>query len=352
MGRRVVMREPIRLLSWVPWLFVLWTVACAPANSPEVGPNSGQGRAAERTGLIIPPLQEVSDQGRAIQVVTTTGIIGDVAKAIAGEDAEVVALMAPNQDPHSYQITAGDLKLVANADAVLVNGWQLEEGLIADLENAAGDVPLVPVSAGIEPRVDGDDQTDGEALPVDPHVWLAPLNVIHWVDNIEHVFSVLDPANSESYAQRAQDYRTQLRELDRYVRRQLDTIDNGRRVLVTNHDAFGHFADVYEFKVVGTILPGNSALAEPSSQNLAALVDRMQETSTCAIFVEHSASQRLATQLADELEHCDRVQVVTLYSGALGEAGSGADTYLTMIKANVDMIVDALEPGTLGSKIN
>jgi zinc/manganese transport system substrate-binding protein len=253
--------------------------------------------------------------------------------------------MAPNQDPHGYQSTATDLRLAANADAVLVNGWRLEEGLIDDLENAAQDVPFVPVSAGIEARyyvAAGSGETSNR---IDPHVWLSPINVIRWVDNIEQVLTTLNPGSAESYAERAEEYRARLNTLDAYAREQIEQIDISKRVMVTNHDAFGYFADTYGLSVIGTIIPGDSSLAEPGSRDLADLVDEMGRNSVCAIFVEQSASQRLASQLADELEHCSDVQVVSLYSGALGEEGSGAETYLTMMRANIDMIVSALSSG-------
>jgi zinc/manganese transport system substrate-binding protein len=329
-----------RFRCWAFWLLVLLSVASAACrqtgnlenDEPDVGSPSGE--------LTLPGLAQVTDGDRPIQIVATTGIIGDVASNIAGEDAVVDVLIAPNQDPHGYQSKAGDLQLVAHADAVLVNGWRLEEGLIDDLQNAAGDVPIVPVSAGIKPRYfDG----SGQANRVDPHVWLVPSNVIVWVDNIEYVLATLDPANSGSYAKRAEDYRSQLRDLDAYIQERLAPLGRSQRVLVTNHDAFGYFADAYGFTVVGTIIPGHSSLAEPASRELATLIERMREASVCAIFVEHSASQRLASQLATDLDYCDEVQIVALYSGAFGQRGSGADTYLTMMKTNIDMIVGALE---------
>lgn len=326
-------------------MLLVLTIAASSSCQGAAGNENLAGDGALESGeLTLPKLTEVRDGDRPIRLVATTGIIGDVASNIAGKQVELGVLMAPNQDPHGYQSTAGDLQLAAHADAVLVNGWRLEESLIDDLENAAGDVPIVPVSSGIEPRFFNGSGASGDAGRVDPHVWLSPINVMVWASNIELVLSELDPANSESYAQRASDYQSRLRELDAYIREQIERIDAGRRVLVTNHDAFGYFADTYGFKVVGTIIPGDSSLAEPASRQLANLIERMREASVCAIFMEHSANPRVASQLAADLDYCDQVRIVELYSGALGEEGSGAETYLTMMKANVDMIVEALVP--------
>ncbi len=333
----------MRVRFWPLWLLILAIVACSTAREMTEIEAGGSAVDTGPAALTRPNLAASSDEDGPIRIVATTGIIGDVALSIAGEDAEVETLMAPNQDPHTYQTTAGDLRLAVSADAVLVNGWRLEEGLIDDLANAAGDVPLVPVSAGINPRYYSGDQSGG-GNQVDPHVWLAPANVIIWADNIEFVLSTLDPENSGAYAKRADGYRQLLRELDAEIQRQLEPLPSEQRMLVTNHDAFGYFADAYGFTVVGTILPGDSSLAEPSSQELAELVERMQEASICSLFMEHSANQRLASQLAAELDHCDSVGIVELYSGALGDAGSGAETYLGLMEANLDMITTALAP--------
>ena len=327
---------------------ILLAAACAPddGNGETIQAQSYvSGRSDE---LVLPELEAIPAGARRLQVVATTGIIGDVVSNIAGDDVDISVLMAANQDPHGYQTTAGDLRLAADADVVFVNGWRLEEGLIDDLNNAAGNTPFVPISAGIKARFfaggAGSGGQSGEEFRVDPHVWLAPSNVVQWVDNIELALIALDPDNAEKYQERSESYRGQLGDLETYYREQLEPIEPRRRTLVTNHDAFGYFADAFGFEVIGTVIPGGGTLAEPASRDLASLVQSMQEASICSIFVERSASQQLASQLAGDLDHCEQVQIVPLYSGALGEAGSGAESYLKMMRVNVDAIVNALLP--------
>ena len=185
----------------------------------------------------------------------------------------------------------------------------------------------------------------GDELRIDPHVWLAPANALTWVKNIETILSDLDPDNATAYAERARAYESELVALGDYYEQSLALVAQSDRVLVTNHDAFGYFADAYGFTIVGTILPGDSTLSEPSSRDLASLLQSMREAQLCSIFVERSASQRLAEQLAGELDHCEEVKIVPLYSGALGPEGSGAETYLKMMRENVDHIVDSLARG-------
>jgi zinc/manganese transport system substrate-binding protein/manganese/iron transport system substrate-binding protein len=340
-----VNHRKLRFSNYAFWFLVLLMTACS--RQTIVGQPEPDGAVLGSTSgvLTIPELESVPNLDRPLRVVATTGIVGDVVSSIAGDDATVNVMMDADQDPHSYQTTVGDLKAVAEADVVFVNGWGLEQGLINGLENAAGTTPIVPISAGIEPRLFQANGAGDQSAAIDPHVWLAPLNVIQWVDNVQMVLSTRDPGNSASYAERAEDYRNELRELDAYIRYEVDRIDDTQRVLVTNHDAFGYFADTYGFKIVGTIIPGTSSLAEPASQDLARLVELMRESMVCSIYTEHSANQRLATQLSQELDYCDDVKIVSLYSGALGGEGSGAETYLDMMRVNIERIVGTSDAG-------
>ncbi|MCY3562118.1 MAG: metal ABC transporter substrate-binding protein, partial [bacterium] len=135
-------------------------------------------------------------------------------------------------------------------------------------------------------------------------------------------------------------YLAELAQLHEDIADTLATVPAANRKLVTNHDAFGYFADRYNFEVIGTVIPSLSTLAEPSPASLEALAELIEETGISAIFSEYlSHSRDVAAALADRL---DGVSVVSLYSGALGEEGSGADTYLTMMRANARTIAEAL----------
>ena len=112
------------------------------------------------------------------------------------------------------------------------------------------------------------------------------------------------------------------------------------RRLVTNHEVFGYFADRYGFEVIGTIIPSGTTLAEPSSADLSALVDIIDETGVPAIFADTSSSSELADVLAEETG--EDIAVVELFSESLGEPGSGGETYLQLIRTNADRIVGAL----------
>ena len=167
--------------------------------------------------------------------------------------------------------------------------------------------------------------------------------MIWWASNILHALEDLDPANEELYEANAETYIEELMALDQYIRDQVRPIPQENRKLVTSHDSLGYFGRAYSFEIIGTLIPGLSTMAEPSASDLAALITEMRAEGVCAIFVETIASDRLGQVVAGELTGCANVQVATLYTGALDEPGSGADSYIGMMRANVDTIVSALK---------
>lgn len=299
----------------------------------------------ELTTLSLPEVDPADLEGDRLRVVATTSVIGDVVSQVGREAIELTVLMEPGQDPHSFEPSAGDLTAAAEADVIFVNGWDLEEGLVADLENVAQSVPLVPIAANIRPLAFGEhqDETESNHPSADPHTWLDPHLVRQWVENAEQVLAGLDPARAEEYAGNASACQAELEALIAYYDEKMTQIPPGRRKLVTNHDSLGYFAQAYDFEVVGTVVPAASTLAEPSASDLAELLEAMKTEGICTLFVETTANEQLAETVASELAGCENVQVVTLYTGALGPAGSGADSYLGMMRANIDAIADGLE---------
>ncbi|MFO7539573.1 MAG: metal ABC transporter substrate-binding protein [Chloroflexota bacterium] len=295
--------------------------------------------------LALPALAAIDLGDGKLRVVATTSIIGDIVSRVGGDAIELTILMGPGVDAHSYQASAAELTAVADAHVVFINGWDLEEGLIHDLENIAEGIPLVPVSANIKPLAfaeDDDGHDDAHDHEADPHTWFNPHLVEQWVENIEHALHDLDPANEELYEANAAAYLEELEELIAYIEARVAEIPVERRKLVTNHDTFGYFAQEYGFEVVGTIIPSVSTVAEPSARELAQLVDRMQAEGVCTIFTESVASEQLARAVTEELTDCAEVQVLRLFTDAVGEAGSGAETYLDMMRINIDTIVTGL----------
>ena len=314
--------------------------------------------------LRLPELQAAELRGEPIKVVATTSIIGDIVAQVGGDAIELTTLMGIGQDAHGFEPTAEDLTAVTRADVIFINGWDLEEGLVHDLEEVGEDVPIVAISANIAPLDAGEDEhgreEEGEEHEgeheeheageeehhehsgADPHVWFSIHNVEQWVENVGSVLSDLDPANVDTYARNAASYQSELESLEEYAESQLAQIPEDDRLLVTNHDSLSYFARDYGFELVGTILPAASTLAEPSASDLAGLIDVMEAHELCTIFTETSIGDDLAQTVASELEGCGSVEVLPLYIESIGLPGSGADSYIGMYRANVDAVVSGL----------
>ena len=321
-------------ITWNPVRLVALLLLALIASACDAGNNETP--AAVPT-LTLPQLQPVPLAGRKLRVVATTSIVGDVVGQVGGDAIALTTLIGPGQDPHSYEPAPGALAAGASADVIFVHGWNLEEGLLDNLTGVAADTPLVPVAAQITPLTRQED-----AGAADPHTWLDPHLALQWVENIERALAALDPGNATIYARNAAAYRAELQTLLTYVQEQIARIPPAQRKLVTSHDALAYFARAYNFDVVGTVIPGASTLAEPSASTLAQLAETMDRAGVCTIFTETTANEEVARALAAELEHCDTVETVPLFTGTLSAPGGGAASYTAMMRANVDAIVRAL----------
>lgn len=283
------------------------------------------------------------DGGRRLRVVATTNILGDVIANVGGDSIELTTLLPLGADPHGYQMTASDLQAIRQADVVFLNGLGLEESMYASLQQFVDQVPMVSASEGIEGLTfgggeEGQSEDAGNEHDIDPHVWMDPVQVVAWVENINRALNRLDPGQAEGYQASATAYINELGELDDWVQSQIESLPNQRRVLVTDHDNLGYFADRYGMQLVGAIVPAYSAAAEPSAQQLAQLQDTIQALGAPAIFVGTTVNPDLANQIADDLG----IQVVPIYTGSLSESGGPASTYLQFMRYDVIMIVEAL----------
>jgi ABC-type Zn uptake system ZnuABC Zn-binding protein ZnuA len=333
-------RNAWRLLLWPIILFLALALMSA-CGQPSPAAHQDEDHEHEITELAAITL----DEGEKLQVVATTNIVGDVVQNVGGEQIELTMLMDTGVDPHTYVPTPADTASIHDAHVVFANGAGLEADLEELLESAGGEAIHIRVSDGIEflsppglPAHEGEDEAGHEHQDVDPHVWFDVQNVIHWVENIEHTLSTLDPANVGTYQQNAQAYLQELEELDAWVEEQIAGIPEANRKFVTNHPAFGYLASRYGLEQVGAVYP-ISPSAEPSAQDIAALEDAIREFGVSAVFTESTVNPKLAEQVAEDTG----IVLVQLYTGSLGEPGSGADTYILLIRYDVNAIVDALK---------
>ncbi len=275
------------------------------------------------------------------RVVCTTTIIGDVVARIAGENADVTSLMPLNADPHAFEPTPRDAAALHDASLVFINGAGLETFLAPLLENAT--TRTIDLSSNLKLRHLGENTNTGtvaeDATDVDPHVWFDPTNVAAWTSTIADALASIDPANADAYQSRAAAYQSTLHNLDQWITEQIASIPSAKRRMVTDHDAFGYFADRYGVEIVATVFPGLSTMSEPSAKQVAALESTILELGVPVIFVGNTVNPSLAQQVAADTG----VLVVFLYTGSLSNQDGPASTYVDFMHYDVQQIVDGLK---------
>jgi ABC-type Zn uptake system ZnuABC Zn-binding protein ZnuA len=247
--------------------------------------------------------------GRPVVVATTTQA-ADLARN-AGGDVEVVGLLAPNADPHDYEVRPRDLQALAGADLVVRSGGDVDEWLQEAIEGAGSDAPVVTLMRGD-----------------DPHWWQDPRFAIAAVEDLERALGT----DASAYVAR-------LRALDRAVASCIAAVPAEERKLVTTHDALGPYARRYGLEVVGAVIPSQSTRAQPSAGEVAALVRTIREQDVRAIFPESSVNPKVERAIADDAGA--RVGG-ELWADTLGPPGSDGATYVDSIAANTRTITEGL----------
>jgi ABC-type Zn uptake system ZnuABC Zn-binding protein ZnuA len=282
----------------------------------------------------------VGGSGNGLRVVAVETFLADMAQNVAGDRFKVDSLVPAGVDPHSFEPVPQDVAKIAACQVLIINGAGLESWLQKVLDNAGGTRLVIVASAGLKSRTPGPGEVVDTDINGDPHFWLDPNNVNQYVENIRAGFTQVDPAGIDNYSRNAQAYDKKLSDLDAWIKAQVAQVPPARRLLVTNHESLGYFADRYGFKVIGTIIPSVSTGSSPSAQQLAALVERIKSAGAPAIFLETGANPELARQIAAETG----VKVVTgLYTHSTTPPGGEAPDYISMMRYNVQAIVNALK---------
>lgn len=275
---------------------------------------------------------------KPLNVVTTTGMIGDLVLNIGQEHVEMTALMGVGVDPHLYKATHGDLRRLQQADVIFYNGLHLEGKMQEVFEKLAHRKPVYAVTQKIDEH-----QLHRFGKAHDPHVWF---DVALWHRAGQLVLEKLiqhDPKNEASYRQNATQYLKQLSELDHWVKQQISQIPKQQRVLITAHDAFGYFGTAYDMEVRG--LQGISTATEFGLHDIKALKELIISRQIKAVFVESSVPKRFLKSLVAGVNEVGQPLKIggELYSDAMGLSGTPEGTYVGMVKHNVNVIVQALK---------
>jgi zinc/manganese transport system substrate-binding protein len=296
-----------------------------------------------------------------LSVVVSTSVLGQpITEIIDCVGAGNVSVLIPaGSSAHGYVPSSQQVAEMISADLVVLNGLDLEGGFADSLENAVADGtvifevgdsvdPLPTVELADEHAHDehahdehadenADEHIHGE---FDPHFWFDMERVAVGMEAVGAKLTEL--SDDMNYTECANEVAGEIRAAEIEMIETLSAVPVADRKLVTDHEALNYFAAQYGFELVGAVVPSTDDLANPSSADLSALAQAIKENNVKAIFVSTSSSKvELARAVADEVGY--EVEIVTLYIESVGEPGSGADTYISMMQANAEAIVSALK---------
>ncbi|MCX7551433.1 metal ABC transporter solute-binding protein, Zn/Mn family [Xanthomarina sp. F2636L] len=277
-----------------------------------------------------------------LNIVTTTTMITDLVSNVGGDKINIQGLMGSGVDPHLYKASEGDVSKLANADIIFYGGLHLEGKLVEVFEKMGHqNIKTIAVSDAL------DESTlissESFAGNYDPHIWF---NIDYWIQITEYVarnLSKENPENKSFFQANSKTYIEKLQVLKEKLRATIETLPQDKRILVTAHDAFNYFGIAFDFEVVG--LQGLSTATEAGVQDVQKLAAFIIDKQVKAIFVESSVPKRTieALQAAVISKKHDVAIGGTLYSDALGNAGTLEGTYIGMFEYNVKTIVNALK---------
>ena len=284
---------------------------------------------------------EVRQAGTKLNIVATTGMIGDALTNIVKDSANVISLMGPGVDPHLYKATQGDLQKLTSADVIFYNGLHLEGKMGEVLEKLGRIKPVIAIAE----KVDASRLRKVEEFndSYDPHIWF---DVSLWKEAVQAAskeLQGLDQKNAVFYTKNTQGFQDRLDSLHSWVKSEVSTIPAPQRVLITAHDAFGYFGHAYDIEVKG--LQGISTLSEYGLRDVADLVNYITDRRIKSVFVETSVSEKAINAVVQGcIDKGFEVSIGgNLYSDAMGPVNTVEGTYQGMVESNVRTIVDALK---------
>jgi len=268
-----------------------------------------------------------------LKVVATASMIADMAENIAGNDIEIVCIVPIGGDPHLYEPTPSDAKLVADADLILKNGLTFEGWLDELIANSGTKAKVITLTEGINVI-----QSSTYANSADPHAWMDAANSLFYIEHIKNAFTELNPSNKEVYEFNHGVYSKQIEELDEYISSQVKTIPELQRILITSHDAFQYYGRKYGIQLEAIL--GTSTDAEAQVSDIIRLNKVIKVNKVPAVFIESTINPKMLKELAASND----IQIGgELYADSIGGKDSPAPSYIDMLKHNTDVIVRALK---------
>lgn len=267
-----------------------------------------------------------------IKVVSSASIFQDMAKNVGRDKITSETIVPIGGDPHTYTPKPSDVELVSSADLILINGLTFEGWITELIENSGTKAKVVLITEGVEPITSQKYQNAS-----DPHAWMDASNGVKYVYNISAALASLDPDNALFYADNGAQYNAEIKKTHNYIIEQIATIPTSQRVLITSHDAFQYYGRAYDITL--NAIMGISTESEAQSKDVQRVVKAIRDSKIPAVFIESTINPKMLQQIADDTG----VKIGgELYADSIGEEDSDAPTYLSMLKHNTDVIVNAL----------
>ncbi len=276
-----------------------------------------------------------------LNVVSTVSPITNIIYNIGGDHINLTGIIPEGSDSHTFEPAPSDAKILAQADVIFVNGLKLEEPTVklAEANKKAG-AEIVQLG---EQTITPDQYIYDFSFPKEngspnPHLWMNPLNALRYAEIARDTLVKRDAANADYYKKNYDAFKARLEALDQSIKDTIATIPEANRKLLTYHDSFAYFAPRYGMTVIGAIQP--SDFAEPSAQDVAALIKQVQEEKVPAIFGSEVFPSPVLDQIAKE---AGAVYVDTLRDDDLpGQPGDANHSYLGIMTEDAATMAKAL----------
>ncbi len=272
-----------------------------------------------------------------LKVVSLHPLISDLLRQLGGEKLVVVDLIGANGDPHTFEPQSKDLGAAEDAEIYFVSGMGMENylpKLKAVLGNKARIVEVGATLPALHGACDheGEEGHEGHAHELDPHWWHSVDLFRRAVGVVSDELSAASPGNAEFFAANARTYRSELDDLEKWIKRELVGIPKERRQLATAHAAFQYFCKAYGFQ--SHSIQGLNREQMPDAVKLAGLIAELKKEKVPAIFPERESNPKMLQSLTKDTG--------IKLGGTLVADGRGMDSYVRMMRANVTAIVEAL----------
>ncbi len=267
-----------------------------------------------------------------LRVVVTFSVLGDIVSRIGGDNIEVTTLVGPNADAHAFEPTPEAVKALENADLVVVNGISFEGWMGRLIVSSGYSGPVVVAAKNVTSLAVND------KLDLDPHAWQSISNVQTYIDNIRDAFIEADRPHSAKYKENAELFARELQGLEYWIKQQINSVPEDKRVVITTHDAFQYFGRYYGVRFLAPA--GVTNESSPSAANLAKIEDQMRKEQIRAVFFENVNDDKLMKQLQQDV---GAFIGGTLYTDALSGPNGPAPTYIAMMKHNVTQLVAGMQ---------